>query len=101
MCAAQNFGALMVSIEAYLCASPHRERKMLPFAPYLSDGIGRRKTLSLGCFVIAGGVILQTLSKNTGQFIASRCLSSFNLSTAVTKLNQTFSDSWSWYLHDH
>jgi MFS family permease len=47
----------------------------LPFAPLISDGIGRRKALSIGCFLIMGGVILQALAANIGQFIASRCIS--------------------------
>ncbi|CCA66652.1 related to hexose transporter protein [Serendipita indica DSM 11827] len=58
MSAAQNFGGLI----------------MLPIAPYVSDGIGRRKTLSIGAFIIAGGAILQALSANVGHFIASRGL---------------------------
>ncbi|KIM27466.1 hypothetical protein M408DRAFT_24412 [Serendipita vermifera MAFF 305830] len=58
MSAAQNFGGLL----------------FLPFAPYVSDGIGRRKALSIGCFIIVGGVVLQTLAANVGQFIASRCI---------------------------
>lgn len=58
MSAAQNFGSLL----------------FLPFAPYISDGIGRKKALSLGCLLVVGGVILQALSANVGQFIASRCI---------------------------
>ncbi|KAG8812375.1 hypothetical protein FRC17_002048, partial [Serendipita sp. 399] len=58
MSAAQNFGGLV----------------MLPFAPYISDGIGRNRTLSIGCFIIAGGVVLQTLSTTVGHFVASRCI---------------------------
>lgn len=58
MSAAQNFGSL-------LC---------LPIVPYISDGIGRKKTLAIGSFIIMGGVILQTLSANVGHFIASRCV---------------------------
>ncbi|KAG8778086.1 hypothetical protein FRC15_010970 [Serendipita sp. 397] len=47
---------------------------MLPFAPYISDGIGRNRTLSIGCFIIASGVVLQTLAASVGHFIASRCI---------------------------
>lgn len=58
MSAAQNFGGLV----------------MLPFAPHISDGIGRRKALSIGCFIVVGGVVLQVLAANVGHFIASRCI---------------------------
>lgn len=47
---------------------------MLPFAPHISDGIGRRKALSIGCFIVVGGVVLQVLAANVGHFIASRCI---------------------------
>ena len=47
---------------------------MLPFAPLLSDGIGRRKTLGLGSAIMCGGVILQALSTGQPHFIASRIL---------------------------
>ncbi|KAG8780313.1 hypothetical protein FRC16_003170 [Serendipita sp. 398] len=58
MSASQNFGGLV----------------MLPIAPYISDGFGRNRALTLGCFTIIGGVILQALSTTVGHFIASRCI---------------------------
>ncbi|KAG8814234.1 hypothetical protein FRC19_001920 [Serendipita sp. 401] len=47
---------------------------MLPIAPYISDGFGRNRALTLGCFTIIGGVILQALATTVGHFIASRCI---------------------------
>ena len=50
---------------------------MLPFAPLLSDGIGRRKTLSLGSAIIGGGVLLQAMASSIAHFVASRVLSAY------------------------
>ena len=73
MSAAQHFGSLVA----------------LPFAPYISDGIGRRKTLSIGCFFVVVGVVLQVLAANVGHFIASRCISAFYV----------LSTRWAWQSH--
>ncbi|KAG8860731.1 hypothetical protein FRB91_001434, partial [Serendipita sp. 411] len=58
MSAAQNFGGLI----------------MLPIAPYISDGFGRNRALSIGAFTVVGGVILQALSTSIGHFVASRSI---------------------------
>lgn len=47
----------------------------LPFAPFLSDRIGRKKTLFTGAVIMCAGVTLQTISANIAQFIAARGLS--------------------------
>ena len=65
---------------------------MLPFAPYISDGIGRRKTLSIGAFIIAGGAVLQALSSNVIHFIASRGLSTS--SSLGVPISHQFFNSW-------
>ncbi|KAH8114715.1 hexose transporter [Phellopilus nigrolimitatus] len=44
----------------------------LPFAPYLSDGIGRRLTILLGAMIMWGATILQTASNSVGMFIGAR-----------------------------
>lgn len=79
MVAAQTFGSFIVSISySFYCIRSWllmRRRKMLPFAPLLSDGIGRRKTLSLGSSIMCGGVLLQAMATGQPHFIASRILS--------------------------
>lgn len=67
MVAAQTFGALIG----------------LPFAPWLSDGLGRRRTLCLGSAIMCGGVILQALASGTVHFVASRMLVGVGLCLAT------------------
>ncbi|CAG7848350.1 Lactose permease [Serendipita indica DSM 11827] len=67
MVAAQTFGSFI----------------MLPFAPLLSDGIGRRKTLSLGSTIIGGGVLLQAMATTVAHFVASRVLIGLGLCIAT------------------
>ncbi|KIM26163.1 hypothetical protein M408DRAFT_330739 [Serendipita vermifera MAFF 305830] len=67
MVAAQTFGSFI----------------MLPFAPLLSDGIGRRRTLSLGSAIMCGGVLLQALATGQPHFIASRILIGIGLCIAT------------------
>ncbi len=43
-----------------------------PFAPYLSDGIGRRPTIWLGAICMLAGAALQTACQNINQFIGAR-----------------------------
>jgi MFS family permease len=54
-----------------------------PFAPYLSDGIGRRLSIFFGAFIMVGATILQTASKNVGMFIGARFLIGFGLTFAA------------------
>ncbi|KAG8843624.1 hypothetical protein FRB91_003237 [Serendipita sp. 411] len=67
MVAAQTFGSFI----------------MLPFAPLMSDGFGRRKTLCIGSAVICGGVLLQAMSTGIPHFIASRVLVGVGLCIAT------------------
>ncbi|GJJ12800.1 hypothetical protein Clacol_007045 [Clathrus columnatus] len=50
-----------------------------PFAPYLSDGLGRKKTILIGAFIMTAATILQTASQNVGMFIGARFLIGFGL----------------------
>lgn len=59
MTSVQNIGALVA----------------LPFAPLVSDGLGRRKGLLIGSCIMLGGVALQTQSISIVQFILSRGMS--------------------------
>ncbi len=45
-----------------------------PFAPYMSDGIGRRPTVFFGAVIMCIAVALQTASQSIGMFIGSRCV---------------------------
>lgn len=54
----------------------------LPFAPYVSDLLGRRNALILACTIMIVATIIQTAAKNVGMFIAARGLIGFGLSFA-------------------
>ncbi|KAG6819636.1 hypothetical protein H0H93_009988 [Arthromyces matolae] len=54
-----------------------------PFAPYLSDGIGRRRTIILGAAIMCIATILQTAAQNFGMFIGARFLIGFGLTFAA------------------
>jgi sugar porter (SP) family MFS transporter len=54
-----------------------------PFAPYLSDGIGRRPTIFLGAVIMVGATALQTASQNVNMFIGARFLIGFGLTFAA------------------
>ncbi len=43
-----------------------------PFAPYLSDGIGRRPSIWIGAVCMLAGAALQTACQNINQFIGAR-----------------------------
>ncbi|PSR70584.1 hypothetical protein PHLCEN_2v13522 [Hermanssonia centrifuga] len=53
-----------------------------PFAPYLSDGLGRRRTIWIGATIMIVGVAIQSASQNLGMFIAARFLIGFGLTFA-------------------
>ncbi|KDQ59924.1 hypothetical protein JAAARDRAFT_175447 [Jaapia argillacea MUCL 33604] len=55
-----------------------------PFAPYLCDGWGRRKTVIFGALLMVGATILQTASQNVRMFIGARWLIGFGLTFAAT-----------------
>ncbi|KAF9811533.1 hypothetical protein IEO21_06537 [Rhodonia placenta] len=54
-----------------------------PFAPYLSDGIGRRRTIFVGAVFTLVGVALQSAAQNIGMFIAGRFLIGFGVCFAA------------------
>ncbi|GJJ09213.1 hypothetical protein Clacol_003435 [Clathrus columnatus] len=57
-----------------------------PFAPYVADGIGRKKTILLGAFIMALGATLQTASWSINVFLGARS----------TYGSSHLSSSWSW-----
>ncbi|KAI0792413.1 hexose transporter [Abortiporus biennis] len=54
-----------------------------PFAPYLSDGIGRRPTVWIGATIMLVAVVLQSAAQNWGMFIGARFLIGFGLTFAA------------------
>ncbi|KAH8103088.1 hexose transporter [Cristinia sonorae] len=54
-----------------------------PFAPYLSDGIGRRPAIWVGSTIMLVAVVLQAAAQNWGMFIGARFLIGFGLSFAA------------------
>lgn len=54
-----------------------------PFAPYLSDGIGRRRTVWIGALIMCGATALQTAAQSVGMFIGARFLIGFGLTFAA------------------
>ncbi|RDX40533.1 general substrate transporter [Lentinus brumalis] len=53
-----------------------------PFAPYLSDGIGRRPTIIMGAVIVLIGAALQTASHSIGMFVGARFMIGFGVSWA-------------------
>jgi MFS family permease len=54
-----------------------------PFAPYLSDGIGRRMTILIGATIMVAAVILQTVATSVNMFIGARLMIGFGLTFAA------------------
>lgn len=54
----------------------------LPFAPYVSDGIGRRRAVWLGAIIMCIATAVQTASQSVGMFIGARFLIGFGLTFA-------------------
>ncbi|KAF8584667.1 general substrate transporter [Ramaria rubella] len=50
-----------------------------PFAPYLTDGLGRKHSILIGAFIMTAATIVQTASQNVGMFIGARFLIGFGL----------------------
>ncbi|KAJ7469437.1 hexose transporter [Mycena latifolia] len=50
-----------------------------PFAPYMSDGIGRRPTVFFGALIMIIAAGIQTASQSVGMFIGARFLIGFGL----------------------
>ncbi|EJC97804.1 hexose transporter [Fomitiporia mediterranea MF3/22] len=55
----------------------------LPFAPYLSDEIGRRPSILLGATILWGATLLQTFSSSVSMFIGARFLVGFGTTIAA------------------
>jgi len=54
-----------------------------PFAPYVSDGIGRRRAVLFGAAIMCIATALQTASQSVGMFIGARFLIGFGLTFAA------------------
>ncbi|KAJ7485844.1 hexose transporter [Mycena latifolia] len=54
-----------------------------PFAPYMSDGIGRRPTVFFGAMIMCIATAVQTASQSVGMFIGARFLIGFGLTFAA------------------
>lgn len=54
----------------------------LPFAPYISDYLGRRLAIVTGIFFMMLGIALQTASQNFGMFVGARFFIGFGCSIA-------------------
>ncbi|KAG8901904.1 hypothetical protein FRB99_005007 [Tulasnella sp. 403] len=55
----------------------------LPFAPLITDGLGRRKAIFIGGFLMLNGVALQSQAHNIVQFISARALLGFGMAFSV------------------
>ncbi|KAF8902994.1 hexose transporter [Mucidula mucida] len=54
-----------------------------PFSPYVSDGIGRKRTVALGAFLMIVATAIQTAAQSVGMFIGARFLIGFGLTFAA------------------
>ncbi|KAI9567545.1 hexose transporter [Boletus coccyginus] len=54
-----------------------------PFAPYVSDGLGRRRAVWLGAVIMCVATAIQTASQSVGMFIGARFLIGFGLTFAA------------------
>ncbi|KIL61081.1 hypothetical protein M378DRAFT_872211 [Amanita muscaria Koide BX008] len=54
-----------------------------PFAPYSSDGLGRRTTIFIGSLIICAATALQSASQSMQMFIGSRFLIGFGITFAA------------------
>ncbi|GBE89823.1 hypothetical protein SCP_1701480 [Sparassis crispa] len=54
-----------------------------PFAPYLSDGLGRRPTIFIGATIMLVGVAVQSAAYNLSMFISARFCVGFGLTFAT------------------
>jgi len=54
-----------------------------PFAPYLSDGIGRRPTVFIGAVIMCLATAVQGASQSVGMFVGARFLIGFGLTFAA------------------
>lgn len=61
----------------------------LPFAPLITDGLGRRKAMFVGGTIMLGGVVLQVQSLDVAQFILARGMSESLGATIVSRRRGT------------
>ncbi|KAG6806949.1 hypothetical protein H0H92_009491, partial [Tricholoma furcatifolium] len=54
-----------------------------PFAPYVSDNLGRRPTIFIGACIMVIATVVQTASQSVGMFIGARFLIGFGLTFAA------------------
>ena len=54
----------------------------LPVVPYIADILGRRIGVMIGCLIMLGGVVLQTIGINFGMLVASRFFIGFGVAIA-------------------
>ncbi|KAG2008457.1 hexose transporter [Coprinopsis cinerea AmutBmut pab1-1] len=55
-----------------------------PFAPYISDGLGRRSSIFLGAVIMCIATVIQTAAQSVGMFIGARFLIGFGLTFAAS-----------------
>ncbi|KIP06118.1 hypothetical protein PHLGIDRAFT_128472 [Phlebiopsis gigantea 11061_1 CR5-6] len=55
-----------------------------PFAPYVSDGFGRRSSVALGAILMCIATVIQTASQSVGMFIGARFMIGFGLTFAAS-----------------
>ncbi|KAG9008361.1 hypothetical protein FRB94_013408 [Tulasnella sp. JGI-2019a] len=55
----------------------------LPIAPFVTDGLGRRKGVFIGGIIMLGGVALQAQATNVAQFIAARGMIGFGMTFSI------------------
>lgn len=55
----------------------------LPLAPYITDGLGRRKGIFIGGVIMLGGVALQAQAQNVTQFIIARGMIGFGMTFSI------------------
>ncbi|KAJ2916549.1 hypothetical protein MD484_g3844, partial [Candolleomyces efflorescens] len=55
-----------------------------PFAPYITDGLGRRSSIFLGATIMCIATAVQTAAQSVGMFIGARFLIGFGLTFAAT-----------------
>jgi len=51
----------------------------LPFLALMADGLGRKKTMFFGAFIVVAGAIIQTASQSVNMFIGARFMLGFGL----------------------
>jgi sugar porter (SP) family MFS transporter len=54
-----------------------------PFAPYLSDGLGRKRTVFIGALIMCLATALQGAAQSEGMFVGARFLIGFGLTFAA------------------